>query len=194
MNIMKWFTRKQKNGNAEPASTEINLDQLESENPNVLEDLFVDHEPPQDERRSDASKDSKIDIQVFLDQDFLTQGFRDGYDYHSSETLTQQIKCIKTEFRIRLDLLIDLKRRKILQLQNQQFEVDGMSDRLNRQIDLFIKDLSQITDRLEKEKEHSAVDEGWIMKAINNYKSGFNRGLELYQEERLLGFNTGMFN
>ena len=190
---MKWFTRKQKNGNAEPASPEAILDQMNSENPLVLEDLFVDHEPPQNENPTEPERKNEVNIQAYLEQDFLGKGFKDGYDYHSEKTLLHQIKCIKTEFRVQLDLLIDLKRRKVLQLQNQQLEVEVMSERLNRQIELLLKDLVQTISRLENEKEQSAMDEGWIMKAINNYRSGFYRGLELYQEEKLLGFSTGLF-
>lgn len=191
---MKWFTRKQKSEKVEGVSPDVILDQQFEENLLVPENLFVDHDPPQQEKITESDQNKGINIQQYLEQDFLGQGFTDGYDYHSNEALTQQMKCIKTEFRIQLDLLIDLKRRKILQLQNQQFEVDGMSERLNRQIELLLNDLNQIITGLEKEKELSAVDEGWIMKAINNYRNGFYRGMELYHEEKLLGFETGMFN
>lgn len=160
----------------------------------VLVNLFVDHEPPVPEQLRFSEPPEGINIQLFLEQNFFDMGYKDGFDYHSPDTLTEHIKYIKADFRIKLDLLIDLKRRKILELENQNIEVESMSDRISRQIRLLINDLTATMDRLEKEKELSSADEGWIMKAIHSYREGFSRGFEIYNDERLLGISTGLFN
>jgi hypothetical protein len=49
-------------------------------------------------------------------------------------------------------------------------------------------------DRLEKEKDLSVCDEGWVMRPVNNYRYGFLRGVERYNEERLIAGCTGLFN
>jgi hypothetical protein len=160
----------------------------------IPENLFVDNEPPSAEQESHKGQGEGVDIQQYLDQDFFNAGYKDGFDYHSQDTLTQHVKVIKSEFRMKIDLLIDLKKRNILELKNQDIEVDTMSERISRQINLLISDLTSTIESLEKEKELSSVEEGWIMKAIHAYRDGFFRGLEMYNNERLLGFSTGTFN
>lgn len=160
----------------------------------ILENLFVDHEPPIQEQSKSSEPSEGVNIQLFLEQNFFDMGYKDGFDYHSPDTLTEHVKYIKADFRIKLDLLIDLKRRKILELRNQNIEVDSLSDRISRQITLLINDLTATIERLEKEKELSSADEGWIMKAIHSYRDGFSRGFEMYNDERLIGISTGLFN
>lgn len=160
----------------------------------VPENLFVDHTPPPEKQENSHETGDCINIQTFLDQDYFGQGYKDGFNYHTPETLNQHVKCIKSDYRIKLDLLIDMKRRKILELRNQNIEVGSLSDRISRQIELLISDLTVTIERLEKEKVLSSEDEGWIMKAVNAYREGFSRGFEMYNDERLIGISTGFFN
>lgn len=193
---MSWFSKmfKEKSDIEALTSDPKMNQQVMTDLVRVPENLFVDNEQPVAEQENFSDPGNDTNIQSYLEQDFFNKGYKDGYDYHSNDTLVHHIKSIKTDFRIKLDLLIDLKRRKILELKNQHIEVEGLSERLCRQIDTLLSDLTITIERLEKEKELSAIDEGWIMKAVHNYRDGFFRGLEIYQEERLIGISTGFFN
>jgi hypothetical protein len=193
---MNWLSKMFKErSDVEPLATDLKVNQqLMADPARVPENLFVDNEQPIPEREYISDSENEANIQSFLNQDFFGKGYKDGYDYHSNDILQSYVKSIKTDFRLKLDLLIDLKRRKVLELKNQHIEVEGLSERLCQQVDALTSDLNLTIERLEKEKELSALDEGWIMKAVHNYRDGFFRGLEIFQEERFIAISTGLFN
>ena len=160
--------------------------------PGVSEDLFIDKISPASER--EQSEPTGVNIQAFLEKKYDIMGFQDGYSYHNLEMLNNQVKTIKAEFRLQLDLVIDQRRRTLLDLRTHSIEVEGLSERMGRQIEAVEKDFSAMIDRLEKEKDLSVCDEGWVMRPVNNYRYGFLRGVERYNEERLIAGCTGLFN
>lgn len=159
---------------------------------NVMKDLFVDSNPPATDQEVADGKGANI--QQFLEQDFYLSGKRDGYTYHSQEMLTQRIKRIKADFRLQIDFLVDQKRQSLLQLTTHNIDMDGLSERLIRKVEACAADYRQMIERLEKEKELSAMDEGWVMKPVHDYRDGFLHGVETFNEEKLLASSTGMFN
>lgn len=158
----------------------------------IPEGLFIEKEAPEAEQT--AGKMQGPDMLVFLKQDFRTVGYRDGYNYHSSEKMGQTLKSIKASFRLEMDQIIDLKKEALLALEEQKIEAAGLSEELAKKIDARIRHIDQLVVRLDKEKELSALDEGWIMKAIHAYRDGFITGTESYLEEKKLGVSTGWFN
>lgn len=166
-----------------PATVEI---------PNVMEDLFVETKPPVNEQ--ETSQSSGVSIQAFLEKDYYGMGFQDGYNYHNLEMLTNRLKSIKAEFRLQIDLMIDQRRRNMLELRTHNIEMEGLSERTVKQIDAVENDFKTMVERLEKEKELSAIDEGWVMKPVHDYRDAFLRGVERYNEEKLLAVSTGLFN
>ncbi|MBK7573346.1 MAG: hypothetical protein IPI10_17735 [Bacteroidetes bacterium] len=157
----------------------------------MLEELFVDKTPPI--ALKEEEKQPTL-LQSFLQTNYSTLGFGDGYDHHSMEFLTQKLNVFKTEFRYIIDEGIDCRNQEIFQLRKQMIETRGLSERLVEQVELRIAELKEIVAKLEKEKELSAFDEGLIMKSINQYKEGFLRGSKDYHEEKLFAQATGLFN
>ncbi len=180
---MKWI---------EKFLTKKNIANDKPENFDIMEDLFIDNNPPAE--TAIVEENVKNEVISFLAQDFYTKGYEDGYRNHSDEKRKNTIKSIKADFRMQIDILMDKKRNVKLESQNTQAETGKISDSLNTQIINILKDLDQSLSILNKEKEYSAVDEGWVMKAIHQYHIGFVKGTSRYQEEKLLGFSTGMFN
>ena len=107
--------------------------------------------------------------------------------------LDNQIKAIKSEFRYFLDQKVDELRQEILKLSDQKINVSGLSDRMTQQLQLRIDLLDVNVLRLDREKEFSSQDEGMVMKCINQYRDGFIRGMETYQEEKIFAGSTGLF-
>jgi hypothetical protein len=163
-----------------------------SENFDIMEDLFIDNNPPA--KTAIVEENTNNEVISFLGRDFYTKGYEDGYRSHSDELRKNTINSIKSDFRIKIDILIDKKRNTSLEIQNMQAETGKISESLNLQMVNILKDFDRSIAKLEKEKEYSAEDEGWVMKAIHQYNEGFVKGTSRYQEEKLLGFSTGMFN
>jgi hypothetical protein len=165
-------------------------EQLPGNNINVMEDLFIDNTPP---ILDTAVQSQHISISSFLERDFHRKGYEDGYSWHSAEMLDNQIKAIKSEFRYFLDQKVDELRQEILKLSDQKINVSGLSERMTQQLQLRIDLLDVNVQRLDREKEFSSQDEGLVMKCINQYRDGFIRGMETYQEEKLFAGSTGLF-
>ena len=158
----------------------------------INENLFTDKNPPSEEPQVVVKVESIL--QNFLDQDFFNNGYQEGYHNHNQDMITSRTKQIKSEFRYIVDQVIETKRTKITELQCQCLDVDEVSDRLRRKLQIHIESTSSSIDKLEKEKELSVGEEGLVMHPIHKYRNGFIRGLELYHEEKFLGESTGFFN
>ena len=158
-------------------------------NINVMEDLFVDNNPPLQE----TEQTQHISLSSFLDRDFQRKGYEDGYSWHSGEMLDIQLKAIKSEFRFFLDKKMDELRLEIHKLSGEKINVSGLSERMTQQLQLRI-DLHDVNmQRLEREKEFSSQDEGLVMNAVNHYRDGYLRGMEIFQEEKIFAGSTGLF-
>ena len=160
----------------------------------VDEDLFVENKAPENEDSEQNKANSESLLLQFLDQDFFNSGYQDGYHYHSQEMIANRIKQIKAEFRNVIDKVIENKRTKLTEFRCQGLDVEEVSDRLRKKIQLHIDSISASLDRLEKEKELSVSEEGLIMSPLHQFRNGFIRGLELYHEEKIIGDCTGLFN
>ncbi|MBP6872888.1 MAG: hypothetical protein KBC43_12835 [Bacteroidales bacterium] len=188
---MNWIEKLFGKRNVGKDMQEINL---ENENifPEIPENVFVENSAPEPEVPFAEPKGA--DILAFLKQDFRAIGYRDGYTYHSNEKQAHVIKSMKADFRLEIDQLIDKKKEAKLLLEEQKIEAHGLSEELVRKIELRIEHTGQLIIKLEKEKELSALDEGWIMRAIHAYRDGYVSGTETCLEEKNLGLSNGSFN
>jgi hypothetical protein len=194
---MNWFSKifsnktDNRNHGTDPASVQ-DATTLQGLTPAITEDLFVDNQAPEVE--NETGKDTGISIRAFLEQDFNGSGYKDGYNYHSVEMKNNRIKSLKATFRFQLDLSIEEKRQALLQLRTHNIDFEGLSERMTRRITAVEEEQKSFIARLEKEKELSVEEEGWIMKPIHEYRDGFLRGADAYNEEKILAGSTGMFN
>jgi hypothetical protein len=169
------------NNNSSTTSTEDNV--------NVLEDLFVNNNPPAQEQDVDKS----AGLKTWLEQDFSGRGYADGYESHNAERLEQNLKSIKADFRYNICLKIDAARQSAVNLENYKIDSDGMSDRLVKKIENQVGAIKANITELEAEIALSTLDEGLVMIAIHQYRNAFIRGTEDYQEEKFIASSTGMF-
>lgn len=158
----------------------------------LLKGLFVDNTPPAPVQQSVQPSRSKL--QEFMQTDFSTDGYNDGYAMHTMEFLQQRLPIIRATFRQIIDEAIDSRKQEIFQLENQEIETRGLSERLTEQIELRVSEIESNIEKLEREKSLSVEDEGLVMKAIHQYREGYMRGCREYQEVKLFAQSTGMFN
>ena len=190
---MSWistiFGKSNNNGvaiNGSDASDGINGDNI-----NVLEGLFVNNQDPS--QITETVADSSESLKHYLEQDFFRTGYEDGYNGHSTELLENKIRSMKADFRYNLNLKIDRYRQETLKCENHKINIEGMSDRLYRQIDNQINAIKVNETELEAEIALATIDQGFVMVGIHQYRDGFIRGTEAYQQEKLIAGNIGLF-
>ncbi len=189
---MSWFAKFFSNSNSAGVNPGTKVAEPSvMEDFNVLEDLFVNNEAPTAETEQKSSGHS---IKPFLEFNWFSKGYQDGYEFHSTDMLIDNIKALKAEFRMNLNMKIDGIRNEILKLEDHKITTEGMSDRLTRQLENRIAtSQAQITE-IESEIAMSSIDEGLAMTVIHRYRDGYLRGVQAYQEEKLIAGSTGMFD
>ena len=156
---------------AEPLTTVVETQQ---ENiPPV--DLFIDNEVPQPERLATAETQSIIT--VFLNRNYHSIGINDGYEYHSQETLETGKKKIRAEFQFIVDQEIETMSQQKLKMRTLVIDVTKISDEARQKLELTIEEVNTSLSKLEKQKELSAENEGWVMNVIHSYHQGYVQGL-----------------
>lgn len=190
---MSWFSNVFSKSNSNNAMVANNpaADTLNEDNINVLERLFVNNQPPV--ASVEKETDNASSLKTYLEQDFFRKGFEDGYNGHAAELLENKIRSMKADFRYNLNLKIDQARQEILKLENHRINVEGMSERLVKQLDNQINAMRSNVAELEAEIALADIDQGYVMIGVYQYRDGFIRGTEAYQEEKLIAGSTGLF-
>ncbi|GAB3910042.1 hypothetical protein GCM10028803_49010 [Larkinella knui] len=134
------------------------------------------------------------ELEIFLKRDYFTVGLTDGYDHHATSVLDNRKKVMRAEFRRTLHLEIKKRESQISFIENLITESKNLDDRRQHILENDVSLLATEISELELEKEHSALDEGWIMGPIHNYHDGFIRGLQKYQDQKRLAYSTGLFH
>lgn len=155
----------------------------------LLKDIFVNPAPPVPNQIAMSPKG----IKAFLDKDFHSMGYSDGYTSHSAESMKNQVDVIKSEFRKVLSEKIDELRQEMLEMESHLINIEGVDVRLEKQVQKTLEYFEEMKNDLEAEKALSALDEGMVMVGVHKYREGFVRGLMAFQEEKMLGSSTGMF-
>ena len=190
---MSWLSKLLGKTNSNDANVnEQTSDTITEDNINVLEDLFVNNNPPAQIEEQAAVNSSGL--KAYLEQDFFRKGYEDGYNWHSAEMLENKILSLKADFQYNLNLKIDAARQEVVKLENHKIGLGDMSERLAKQIDNQVNAIRFNITELEAEIALSSLNEGMAMIAIHQYRDGFIRGTEAYQEEKLIAGSTGLFN
>jgi hypothetical protein len=176
MSIFKnLFGVKTKAENPINSNTEV-LEKFEEAKTNIpTMDLFIDNETPIKETPLKSA--SQSNISNFLDRNYKSMGINDGYEYHSSETLEIGKRKIRAEFQLIIDQMIQEKSERRLHLRMMLVNVELISDETARNLGLTVEELNASIALLERQKELSAENEGWVMNAIHGYHQGFVQGL-----------------
>lgn len=178
MSIFNIFGKKPQTIESETDYKQTKTEELENQLDNIPPvDLFIDNEPPHIE---EIEEPKQSEITLFLNRDFHKMGSGDGYEFHSSDTLETGLKKIRAEFQLIIDQSIQEKIDKRLKLTNLIVDVVDISDKTVNKLENTVLELNTTLDLLERQKELSAENEGWVMNAIHNYNQGFIQGLNDY--------------
>lgn len=185
MNIFsKLFGKKKSsvlNSTAIPETNDNTAAITDNKTPDM--DLFIESEEPSI-KTVQVQQQSKIT--QFLNRNYHSLGVHDGHEYHSSDNLIIGKRKIGAEFRLILDHEIQEKAEKRLQLENLITDVSAVSPLTLQKLQNTLQKLCDAIDMLEKQKELSIEEEGWVMNAIYSYQQGFTQGLTDYIESEEL--------
>jgi hypothetical protein len=190
MNFIEKIFKKSKSHTDSNYENDMNTPTAATETDQLLEKLFVDNNPPISD---DGLEKQDNKITKFLKYDYRNEGYRDGYNFHSSEILEMKLKTIKSAFRVVIDEQSELLNDEVLKLKNHLIECEGLTTMLTKKLELRIEELNNKINRLLNEKELSSEDEGLVMKVVNQYMESYIRGVEDYQVEKLFGSDTALF-
>lgn len=153
--------------------------------------IFVDNEEPD---KANDNTPQLSSIEEFLNQNFDWMGYNDGYFYPDNEYYENKLKLIRADFRLAVDKSLDIKRGEIGELRLHIIKTKGISSRLESQLIEKEKSLLASIHELDTQKILSVENEGIVASSIHSYRAGFIKGIERFQQEKLLCGNTGLFN
>ncbi len=139
-------------------------------------ELFIDNIPPAVQTKTEEHSTNKIS--KFINRDYFSLGFNDGYEYHSNDILESGKKKIKAEFLLILDQSIEEKQRERLKTKNLLVDVSEVSEDASKKLENTIEEMNFSINTLQKQKELSCDNEGWVMTAIHSYYMGFKQGID----------------
>ncbi len=154
-------------------------------------ELFIDNEAPPVEQQVEQTQ-SKITL--FLNRNYYSMGINDGYEHHSQETLEIGKKKIRADFQLIIDQSIQEKFERRLQMKNLIVDVTKISDDTTQKLENIVEELNSSLNSLQKQKELSAENEGWVINTIHSYHQGFVQGLNDYIAGENLLSSTNIFN
>lgn len=164
--------------------------------PEISEDLFVDNHAP--EAISNASSEENA-LKKFLDTDFHSIGYNDGYDNHSELSFKEKQISMVHNFIFAIETVISQKNDFISNLRMHILNI-GDTSNTDKQIGMDkIAEINLVIQMLENERtlaynNGSLPVNGLVMKAVSQYRSGYICGLRAYSEEKFFAKSTGLFN
>lgn len=189
MSIFNFFRANK----SEKAISEFNNQDTEvvSSAKEIDQNLFVDNEEPE---KSNVNQTRLSPIEEFLNQNFEWIGYNDGYFCPDNEYFENKLKFIRSDFRLAVDKSLDIKRGEIGELKLHIIRTKGISSRLESQLIEKERSLTVCIHELDTQKILSVENEGIVASPIHSYRAGFIKGVERFQQEKLLCANTGLFN
>lgn len=194
MNFFKNFFGR---GNGE-VSESVNLQELavngigEQDITNINKNLFSD-EGAAEKKFSEGNGKIRSEITEYLERDFEKDGYNDGYDDPSGELKEAMMEKIKSDYIFLIDKKISDLNLKIMNLQEDSICIAGIAVTDVNLIESRITELRKLILRLIEEKEYANDNKGSVIKALNNYSVGFNRGVSDFTKEKIIASSTGMF-
>jgi hypothetical protein len=151
--------------------------------------LFVDAQAPEES----VQPREQSALSIFLEGDYSYKGFNDGYVHHNGEILEATLRKLRSDFRKVLDREIDLKREEISSLRLHMIDTHGISERLELGLMEKIRQLENLLSQLDLQKTLSIEDEGLVSSVLHDYRIGFIKGVEQFNQEKFIGASTGLF-
>ena len=157
---------------------------------NEFKNAFIDENPPINE--FEMKKENVL--KIFMEQNFYSKGYNDGYDFHSKQSLENGVGTICSEYRHLLDIIIDEKNCEVYELELNKMQIEGMPGNISEQFGLRINAIKESIFKCREEYELSIDIKGNVEFIVNKYSEGFQKGQQQYFNEVFFAKSTGLFN
>ncbi len=118
------------------------------------------------------------EVTSFLNGDWFAQGRNTGAHMKSVEALERDKKMLTSHFRNILETLIERRREKKKRIQYEELVAQGTSNIVTQHLRLCIEHLDAEIEILQTQTTLSFQDAGWVKAVIDQFESGFLRGLQ----------------
>lgn len=186
MNILKNIFSRNGNGSKEL----IPEKDINQEMPEIDEELFKDDGASE---KIQLTGERKSRLSEFLEMDHYKDGYNDGYDYPAQNILESSIEKLKSDFMFIIDRMTDEMNNEIIKLTEHSINISDISQKSGALTENRIMELRKLILKLMDEKGYCLNNSGMILSVINNYRSGFEKGLHVCTQEKMLAAGKGIF-
>jgi len=141
-----------------------------------------------------VSRISLGQVQEFLERDFFTEGFQDGYKFHNVEVRNEKVKRIVTEFRTHVRIRMEDIENEKLRLEQELINLADISEISTQRLQKTLEHLHKKWESLQNELALSVDHEGFVSHAVHAYVDGFRSGVEQWMGESTLLNGYSLFN
>ena len=137
-------------------------------------------------RRVSGLLDAEEIVNFFSDK-YFNWGQHNGNSAGTAVALSHGRASIIARFQNALAILIERKHATLHRIESQSLEVAGINPTLTQRLSLACDHLRRDISILEKQSELAGEGKGWVLEALNQYQSGFVRGISLHCDLDNLG-------
>lgn len=127
------------------------------------------------------------ELTAFFATPHFGYGRHDGAHYQAQAAMAQGRQAIITQFQLVLACLVAQRRSKADALRNMDLQTEGVCSTTSAQLDLACQRLERDMAELGAQSDWAADGRGWVLNALNEYQTGFGKGVRDAVHAALLG-------
>ena len=127
------------------------------------------------------------ELKTFFADNHFGLGRHNGAQYKTMDALELGRLTLVSRFQNTLELLIAQKQAKVDALRNMALQTQGVCATVTSQLTLACQRLERDISTIHSQSELAADGKGWVLRALNEYRTGFGKGLREAVDIELLG-------
>ena len=125
-------------------------------------------------------------LQAFFAENHLGLGRHNGAQYMTQDAMELGRQTLMARFQNTLELLIAQKQAKVDALRDMAVQTQGVCATVTSQLSLACQRLERDMATIHSQSLLAAEGKGWVLRALNEYKIGFGKGLREAVDMKLL--------
>jgi hypothetical protein len=146
--------------------------------------LETTESPPQPRPKGLMDAD---EIVSFLGESYFNWGRHNGQNGGTAAALSHGRESIIARFQNTLSMLVERRIATIHKLESQILDIEGVSPAMTQRLKLACEHQQRDIGVLKEQSTLAAEGKGWVLEALNQYQSGFVRGLSAACDLESLG-------
>jgi hypothetical protein len=126
-------------------------------------------------------------LKAFFAENHFGLGRHNGAQYMTQDAMELGRQTLVARFQNTLELLIAQKQAKVDALRDMAVQTQGVCATVTSQLSLACQRLERDMTAIQSQSVLAAEGKGWVLRALNEYKIGFGKGLREAVNMKLLG-------